>query len=214
MRSLVAGFGAMIVMRSKLFNFKTQSGEEFAIGPDAVLSTFLSSVDRNIDRNRSRRRQRIVIDSSAQIADPISAPAFLRTSLASYQNLSAAEKKDVDDVIHGVIGNKDLAVKELTTRPYDTYGIDERLLPSPSRELGDRIMRWTKTKSRKRPNLNPTSRKCATRSNPRRSWKRRDAAFSASIAPSITCFPKAAARGVSACTKLEPAPRPRHDKST
>jgi hypothetical protein len=108
MRSFVAGFGAMIVMRSKLFNFKTESGEDYAIGPDAVLSTFLNSVDRNIDRNRSLRRQRIVFDQSSKIADPVSAPAFLSTSLASYQNLSAAEKKDLDDAIKGVVDNMSL----------------------------------------------------------------------------------------------------------
>ena len=108
MRSIVAGFGAMVIMRSKLFNFKTEGGEEYAVGPDAVVSTFLSSVDRKIDRYRSSRRQQIVFDKSAVIRDPNAAPAFLRASLASYQNLGVAEKRDLDSAIQQVIADTNL----------------------------------------------------------------------------------------------------------
>lgn len=97
--SIVAGFGSMIVMRSKLFNFKTEGGEEYAIGPDAIISTFLKSVDRRIDRNRSSARQKLVYEEVRQIKDPSKAPEFLRISLASYQNLSDAEKKELNDVL-------------------------------------------------------------------------------------------------------------------
>jgi hypothetical protein len=97
--SIVAGFGSMIVMRSKLFSFKTEGGEDYAIGLDAVLSTFLMSVDRRIDRNRSSKRQKLVYEEVAKISDLSKAPDFLRISLASYQNLSDAEKKELDDVI-------------------------------------------------------------------------------------------------------------------
>jgi hypothetical protein len=91
----------MIVMRSKLFNFKTEKGEEYAVGPDAVVSTFLASVDRKIDRGRSLRRQQIVFEKTALITDPGRVPDFLRTSLASYQNLSGAEKADLDAASRG-----------------------------------------------------------------------------------------------------------------
>lgn len=97
--SIVAGFGSMVVMRSKLFNFKTEGGEEYAIGPDAVTSTFLKSVDRGIDRNRSSARQKLVYEEVRQIKDPSKAPEFLRISLASYQNLSDAEKKELNDIL-------------------------------------------------------------------------------------------------------------------
>ncbi|HEV2688666.1 MAG TPA: hypothetical protein VGV35_08935 [Bryobacteraceae bacterium] len=111
MRSIVAGFGAMVVMRSKLFNFKTEGGEDYAIGPDAVLSTFLSSVDRKIDRYRSLRRQKIVFDKAAEIKNPADAPSFLRTSLASYQNLGAGEKRDLDAAIKQIVEDTKLDPK-------------------------------------------------------------------------------------------------------
>ena len=110
--SIVAGFGSMIVMRSKLFNFKTEGGEEYAVGPDAVISTFLKSVDRRIDRNRSSARQKLVYEEIHQIKYPSKAPEFLRISLASYQNLSDAEKKELNDVILNLqAGNLDPQLK-------------------------------------------------------------------------------------------------------
>lgn len=111
MRSIISGFGAMVIMRSKLFNFKTEGGEEYAIGPDAVLSTFLSSVDRKIDRYRSLRRQRIVFKKMSAITNPASAPDFLRTSLASYQNLGQAEKRELVAAIDALIGDAKLDPK-------------------------------------------------------------------------------------------------------
>ncbi|HKR61194.1 MAG TPA: hypothetical protein VJS64_15845, partial [Pyrinomonadaceae bacterium] len=97
--SVVAGFGAMVVMRSKLFNFKTDKGETYAVGPDAVLSTFLTSVDRQIDRYRASRRQDLVYAETQSISDPQSAPEFLKTFLVSYQNLSNDERAFVDSEI-------------------------------------------------------------------------------------------------------------------
>jgi hypothetical protein len=98
--SVVAGFGSMLIMRSKLFNFRTEGGEQYAIGPDAVLSTFLTSVDRRIDRNRSAKRQQLVYDEVNLINNPSNkAHEFLRASLGSYQNLSEVEKGELNEVI-------------------------------------------------------------------------------------------------------------------
>jgi hypothetical protein len=106
--SIVAGFGSMLVMRSKLFSFKTEGGETFAVGPDAVLSTFLRSVDRRIDRNRSAPRQKLVYDSVKTLRNPSLAASFIITSLASYQNLSDSEKATLSDIIQKVQGQADL----------------------------------------------------------------------------------------------------------
>ena len=104
--SLVAGFGAMIVMRSKIFNFKTESGESYAIGPDAVLSIFLTSVDRQIDRYRASRRQSLVYEETQNVENPASAPDFLRSFLVSYQNLSNQERSDIDESVRRIYENQ------------------------------------------------------------------------------------------------------------
>jgi hypothetical protein len=110
--AIVAGFGAMVIMRSKLFSFKTEGGETYAIGPDAVLSTILSSVDRQVDRARANGRIETVMKNlpatTAETAPR--AMQFLRTTtLAAYQNLSPSEKDALDDVITDLENQPDLS---------------------------------------------------------------------------------------------------------
>jgi hypothetical protein len=107
--SVVAGFGSMVIMRSKLFNFKTENGEDYAIGPEAVLAIFLTSVDRQIDRDRASTRQKVVFDETKDIIDPMNAPGFLRAFLISYQNLTSAEKAKINDDIATCYASPELA---------------------------------------------------------------------------------------------------------
>jgi hypothetical protein len=104
--SIVAGFGAMVVMRSKMFTFKTESGESYAVGPDAVLSIFLTSVDRQIDRYRASRRQSLVYEEAQNVENPATARDFLRSFLVSYQNLSNQERLEIDGEIRNIYENQ------------------------------------------------------------------------------------------------------------
>lgn len=108
MASIIAGLGAMVIMRTKLFNLKTEEGETFAVGPDAVVSIYLNSVDRQIDRFRSSARQALIYDEMVTITDPVQAPQFLRVFLTAYQNLSDTEKKTLDSDITGVLNRTDI----------------------------------------------------------------------------------------------------------
>ena len=52
---LVAGLGAMLVMRSKLFNIKI-AGEDISFGPEQIVKIFLSFMEHAIDRIRACKR--------------------------------------------------------------------------------------------------------------------------------------------------------------
>jgi len=52
---LVAGFGAMFVMRSKLFNLKI-GGQDVALGPEQLINVFFSFMEDAIDRVRAQSR--------------------------------------------------------------------------------------------------------------------------------------------------------------
>jgi hypothetical protein len=108
MTSVVAGFGAMMFMRSKLFSFRTEGGESFSVGPDAVLSTFLNSVNRRVDRFLSDIRQGIVYDEAVTILRPEDAPKFLEIYLTAYQNIPADEKKGLAEDMQAVLSRGDL----------------------------------------------------------------------------------------------------------
>jgi hypothetical protein len=109
--ALAAGFGSMLVMRSKLLSFKTEAGEDFAVGLDAVISAFLSAIDRGVDRSRSPRRQDLVFKAAIEINDPYKALDFLSYSLASFQNLSDSEKASLNATIEAVRQQDDVDPK-------------------------------------------------------------------------------------------------------
>jgi len=106
--SLFAGFGAMFIARSKLFTIRTENGDSYPAGPDAVISTFLAAVDREIDRKRSADRQKIVFENVKQINQPDQAPLFIKVALGSYQNLSSAEKEVLSDIISEIQSDNQL----------------------------------------------------------------------------------------------------------
>lgn len=97
--ALVAGFGAMVVLRSKLFIFRTEDGKEYPIGPSIVIETLLRVFDRKIDRLRASERQRRVFERMKDITDFAAAANYLEASLLSFQNLSQEEKAEVARVI-------------------------------------------------------------------------------------------------------------------
>jgi hypothetical protein len=95
----VAGFGAMVVLRSKLFIFRTEEGKEYSIGPSIVVETLLRVLDRKIDRLRASERQRRVVQRMQEITDFEAAAAYLEASLLSFQNLTQEEKAEIARVI-------------------------------------------------------------------------------------------------------------------
>ncbi len=95
--AFAAGFGGMMVARSKLFNFQGEGGGEYSFGPAIVLDSFLRTLDRKVDRLRSAERHRRVFDkihvlNLNQPADFNFALDYTQVTLQSYQNLSQAEK--------------------------------------------------------------------------------------------------------------------------
>jgi hypothetical protein len=102
--AIVAGFGAMVILRSKLFVFRTDDGKEVPIGPDLVIASILRIMDRKIDRLRAARRQQLVFELAKRIADAAGSESsfdnpnsFVLISLASFQNLSTEEKQQISE---------------------------------------------------------------------------------------------------------------------
>ena len=102
MAAIVSGFGAMTILRSKLFVFRTDDGKEIPIGPDLVITSILRIMDRKIDRLRAARRQQLVFELAQRIAkvagndaDFDNPNSFVIISLASFQNLSTEEKQQI-----------------------------------------------------------------------------------------------------------------------
>jgi len=93
--AIIAGFGAMAVLRSKFFTLRTEKGEDIAVGPDAAVSAFLAAADRGVDRTRAARRLELVFTSASSIETPEKARDFMEVALGAFQNLSKQEKTEL-----------------------------------------------------------------------------------------------------------------------
>src|SRR6185436_19453844 len=116
--ALVAGFGAMVVMRARIAVIKTPDGREESIGPDYVLKIILRTIDLNIDRWRAARRQQILgenLDKLNALGDFQSAWKYLLASLLAFQNLDDAQKKTLSDTYNDYQAQANLAdsIKQL-----------------------------------------------------------------------------------------------------
>ena len=99
--AVAAGFGAMVVMRTRLAVVKGSSGEDYSIGPDIVLSVLLKLVDANVDRDRALDRQRLVarrLNDIRSLGDFNQAYDYLAASLFAFQNLDENLRRKLTDI--------------------------------------------------------------------------------------------------------------------
>lgn len=54
--AVLAGVGASVLLRAKLFDIRLADGKAAALGPEIVVQTLLEVLDRELDRARAKRR--------------------------------------------------------------------------------------------------------------------------------------------------------------
>jgi hypothetical protein len=95
---LVAGFGALLFMRSALFPIK-QDGEEKAIGPAKILEAILHASDRGVDRIQAQVRAREVAALMKDTSFERAAVELPVIALALMQNLSEDEQRILEEQV-------------------------------------------------------------------------------------------------------------------
>ncbi len=115
MRSIVGGFGAMAILRSKFLTLRTENGEDVGVGPDAAISAFLSAADRGVDRTRAAKRLKLVFRRVSRVTDYCNVSDFIRVSLSAFQNLNEKERSAIDEKIKKIytVGNAEYPTDEL-----------------------------------------------------------------------------------------------------
>jgi hypothetical protein len=99
---LTAGFGATVVMRTRLAVIRGPDGKDISIGPDAVISGMLQLIDANIDRYRAARRQALVVRYMPQMRKFGSFPMaarYLLAALLAFQHLDDALKTQLNGIV-------------------------------------------------------------------------------------------------------------------
>jgi hypothetical protein len=95
---LIAGLGAMFVMRSKLFNLKI-GGQDVALGPEQLINVFFSFMEDAIDRVRAQSRIEFIRDLHLSDADFDKLRDYSLSMLRSAQAISLEEMNKYSDDI-------------------------------------------------------------------------------------------------------------------
>lgn len=93
--AVFVGFGAMVIIRAKLFNLKLEGGEKLGIGPDFVIDTFLSLMDRQVDRRRAYERAAVVKEAMKGIDFQKAKMPVIALMTRSMQNITESEMKEL-----------------------------------------------------------------------------------------------------------------------
>jgi hypothetical protein len=97
-QAMVAGFGAMAILRASLFTVK--SGDEtISIGPNRFLEAMLTAVDRGVDRKRGEVRAKMVSKIMKEISFEKAFAALPVYCFTLMQNLSPEDQKTFGEQI-------------------------------------------------------------------------------------------------------------------
>lgn len=103
--ALLAGFGASLVMRTRLMVLKGADNKDVSIGPDLVIKYLLNMVDQYVDRYRAAARHHIVFNSLPELialgnilGGFKSVADYLLVSLLALQNLEDERKKQLGEI--------------------------------------------------------------------------------------------------------------------
>jgi hypothetical protein len=136
---LVAGLAAMTLFRSSLFNLRI-GAEDVAIGPNAVLTSLLSVVDRAVDRRRAADRSKSIVDTMGGVSfgkAKIALPAYC---LQLMQNVPLDEQQKLRTAVEALgLSDMDDELKSLNLGLLLTNTVGPVVLTAAVRDLGSKI---------------------------------------------------------------------------
>jgi hypothetical protein len=136
---LVAGLAAMTLFRSSLFNLRIGE-EDVAIGPNAVLTSLLSVVDRAVDRRRAADRSKSIVATMSEVSfgkAKISLPAYC---LQLMQNVPLEEQQKLRTAVEALgLADMDDELKSLNLGLLLTNTVGPVVLTAAVRDLGSKI---------------------------------------------------------------------------
>lgn len=105
---LLAGFGARVIVRTKIVGYRSKGGTEQDIGPGAVFEKVLAAISREADRGRAGDRLAIIRPLLDGVRFEHARPFFVDELVAAMQDLSEEEKKQINDNLDLIDGRTDM----------------------------------------------------------------------------------------------------------
>lgn len=95
---LLSGLGAMVVLRSHVFNLKVD-GRDVPVGPSVLLVALLGAADRGVDRVRAVSRSKMAFEIMQDVSFNAARKPLATYSLSLLQNVSPSEQQGLSEAI-------------------------------------------------------------------------------------------------------------------
>jgi hypothetical protein len=112
--AIIAGFGALAVLRTSLLKLRMNSGDDISVGPAVIIEQLLSIVDRSVDRHLAKRRSRIASELAADFSFSRQSTSLVSLCLTLLQNPSPTETQQMTSVRNALAGRNDLSARVKT----------------------------------------------------------------------------------------------------
>lgn len=107
----VAGFGAMLILRSSVFVYP-MGDREMSIGPGIVFQTLLGALDRRVDRKRAEERADAVDKAMEGVSFSKASDSLPTIAIALMQNLPREDSDKIVDQVQSLSGEEGAKLTE------------------------------------------------------------------------------------------------------
>ncbi|MFB6454064.1 hypothetical protein ACE38W_02240 [Chitinophaga sp. Hz27] len=104
--ALVAGFGAMVFLRSSFFSYKDGKNKIVEVGPSLILSIFLKTAERQFDQILSERNMKKISEIMSMMDLTIDAKDLISLITKAMSVLSEDEKEELSNEIVQTLDGK------------------------------------------------------------------------------------------------------------
>ena len=98
----LAGFGARVIVRTKVATWPAGGGKTEDIGPGAFFDRILVAISRAADRDRAEERINLVASELKGVAWSTARPLFVAEMAAAMQDLTPDEKKQISENVNDI----------------------------------------------------------------------------------------------------------------
>tara|TARA_R110002096_G_scaffold296811_1_gene491217 strand:- start:788 stop:1432 length:645 start_codon:yes stop_codon:yes gene_type:complete len=120
MNAIIAGLGALAILRLNFLNVKNAKGEETGLGLGTLITAALSFINSKIDKDRAADRRKLCDELLKGIQDYSALIQQMIASLDSFQDLSDEDRQTVQDKFTEVRNNPSLTPRIRATSIFYT----------------------------------------------------------------------------------------------
>jgi len=107
--TVIAGFGALVAMRTSLLKLRMPNGDDVSFGPALIIDRFMAVLDRGVDRKMAEYRCAVAASLAGKINFDQQSASLVSLCIVSLTNPAATDEQQVTGVMRALAGRTDIS---------------------------------------------------------------------------------------------------------